>query len=524
MARKSRKQNNAVVMPDLKPKLIQTAAYVRLSVEDRAIKGTSIENQQSIISNYIYEHTGFELYDTYIDLGVSGTTFERPGFQRMMRDAEIGKISCIMVKDLSRLGRNAIDMGYYVEKLFPSIGIRLIAITDNYDSANYAGGIILPLTNLVNEAYVFDISRKTRSQKRVAMQEGIYVGGRPPYGYRRSPDNRHKLIVDTSAAETIRQIFAWAADGMSIFEIARSLNYLEIPSPSAHVAEKSSSNKTHSSASGIWHHRTIERMLKNEIYLGRLIQGKTKTANFARQSTPSDEWVTINEAHEAIVSEELFRAAQAFRNQSQDDSLKRSSTAYSTNIFKGKIFCAHCGGHLERKKNHDKYIYQCVANRTAPNSCGGNRIGERDVLLAVLEQLIQYKDRITGNSKLPSVSADVIPELRFTEMELSYLQNVFRSLYENFVDGVLDQTRYVELKNSYQEKIDAFTQRATELKQKLSDEKHSKKVLQESLRMLNGLAESMALTMEHVDRFVERVEVFRDGQVYVGLLDIHIRC
>lgn len=153
MARKSRKPNNKVELPKLKSSFIQAAAYIRLSLEDRAQKGSSIENQQRIILNFIGEHPDFELYDTYIDTGVSGTTFERPSFQRIMRDAEAGKISCIIVKDLSRLGRNVIDTGYYVEKLFPSLGIRLISINDNYDTDSDSGSIMMPIINLVKEMF-----------------------------------------------------------------------------------------------------------------------------------------------------------------------------------------------------------------------------------------------------------------------------------------------------------------------------------------------------------------------------------
>lgn len=182
VARKSRKQNDHTQFLPQKSTFIQTAAYVRLSKEDIAHKGDSIETQKRIISNYIEEHSDFQLYDTYTDTGAPDTTFDRPGFQRMLRDAESGKIKYIIIKDLSRLGRNLIDTGYFTEIVFPQLGVRLIAINDNYDTDKNSGCITIPLIHLMNETYSLDISKKTKSQVHQAMRDGVYVGGRPPYG------------------------------------------------------------------------------------------------------------------------------------------------------------------------------------------------------------------------------------------------------------------------------------------------------------------------------------------------------
>jgi len=289
MARKSRKQSNNIDY-NRKPSLIQAAAYVRLSSEDRTTKGNSIETQKRIISNYIDEHPNFELHDIYVDENVSGTTFERPSFQRLLQDIESGKINCLIVKDLSRLGRNVIDTGYYVEQVFPKFELRLISISDNFDSTTYKGDISLPLRNLANEAYSLDISRKRRSQARQDMKDGVFTGGRPPYGYVKSADNRIKLVVDESASVVVKQIFAWAVDGLSVYDIARRLNAAKTPSPSAHKNTSAATDAKQAASSGRWYARTIENMLKNAIYTGHLVQGKTKSVNFQRQPAPVDEW------------------------------------------------------------------------------------------------------------------------------------------------------------------------------------------------------------------------------------------
>ena len=512
MARKSRKQNNQIEPHRHDPLFIQVAAYVRLSLDDRSKKGDSIETQKHMISNYINENPDFKLYDTYIDINISGATFERPDFQRLMRDAETGKINCVIVKDLSRLGRNVIDTGYYVEEIFRKLGLRLISINDNYDSSNSERDIRLPLINLLNEAYLLDISRKRRSQARQSMRDGIYTGGHPPYGYIRSSDDYHNLIVDTSAAIIVKQIFEWATDGVSAYEIARKLNILKIPSPNTH---KNKLNTTDKKIMGRWCSRTIEHILENEIYSGNLIQGKTKTTDFQRKSAPTSEWIYAYNTHIAIISPEIFQAIQSLRQKKHEDSKNMPAVSYTTNIYKGKIYCAHCSGRMERAKNHNNYIFRCITNRTLPDSCKGNRIHEATLDNAVSEQLTQLKDKLLAHQNTQSKEAEILSEIRFIEMELSHLKPLSRSLYENLITGIINQTDYSELKSNYQGKIDEFTQRANMLQQLLDDEKRSNRDIHESLRMLDIFADNQIVTFECIDRFVDRIIIFNDGNIHV---------
>ena len=197
MARKSRKQT-AAPMPA--PSLyVHVALYIRLSVEDNKKRGCSVENQKLVLNDFLSDKPDFVVYDTYIDNGATGTNFHRPGFQQMLSDIEAGHINCVIVKDLSRLGRNSIDTGYYIEQYFHAHNVRFIAVTDQFDTAdsgNLHGGIMLPLKNMINEAYALDIGRKIKAQARQAMKDGDYIGARAPYGYRKDPDNCHKLLVD----------------------------------------------------------------------------------------------------------------------------------------------------------------------------------------------------------------------------------------------------------------------------------------------------------------------------------------
>jgi DNA invertase Pin-like site-specific DNA recombinase len=222
MARKSRK--NLETAPEITALTFNAAGYVRLSVEDNHKKGDSVDTQKALLQNFITLSTDIKLHDFYIDNGMTGVTFDRPAFQRMLADAESGVINCIIVKDLSRLGRSAIDTGYYIEKYLPSLNVRFIAVNDDFDSARdmeNGAGVMLPLKNMINEAYALDIGRKIRAQQNQAMKAGEFVGSRPPFGYIKAPDNCHKLIIDPEASEVVKLIFQWAYDKDGLNTITR---------------------------------------------------------------------------------------------------------------------------------------------------------------------------------------------------------------------------------------------------------------------------------------------------------------
>lgn len=234
MARKSRKETVVLPAPEIDA-TCRAGIYVRLSVEDKHTHTASIETQQLIIARYLEQNPEIIVVQTYIDNGATGTNFHRPGFQQMLSDIEAGLINCVIVKDLSRLGRNVIDTGYYIERYFPMQKVRFIAVNDRYDSSspdNAHDGIIIPLRNMINEAYAMDIARKIKAQQRQAMKDGKYVGGRTPYGYLKAPDNCHQLIVDPVAAEVVKTMFQWAAEGAGLNTIAVRLNEAGYLSPS----------------------------------------------------------------------------------------------------------------------------------------------------------------------------------------------------------------------------------------------------------------------------------------------------
>jgi len=244
MARKSRKNVIASEKPKQSTvKIWRAALYIRLSVEFNGKRGDSLETQRQIMEAYIALCPDIEITEVYTDNGITGRTFEREAFQRMLADVENGKIDCIVVKDLSRLGRNSIDTGYYIEKYFPLHGVRFIAVNDQFDSTdpeNSGNHLIVPLKNMINEAYAADISKKVKAQQHQAMKDGESVGARPPYGYKKAPDNCHRLLVNGDTAPVVQQIFQWAVDGVLLNVIVKRLNEAGIMTPGYYQAQGNS--------------------------------------------------------------------------------------------------------------------------------------------------------------------------------------------------------------------------------------------------------------------------------------------
>lgn len=316
MAGRTRRQAAA---PGGNPATFAAALYIRLSKEDggRENAGT-VENQKAVLENYVRERAEFSCFEFYIDNGFTGTRFERPEFSRMMEDIREKKVNCVIVKDLSRFGRNYLEAGDYLEHIFPALGVRFIAVTDQLDtfSPSYAReGLMLPLKNIVNDIYAKDISRKVKSALDVRMEEGRYAGGTAPYGYRKSGKENGKLQVDEAAAAVVRSIFRIRAQGKSYAEIVRMLNAAGISPPGVHRFQTGmikEANMKHT----IWKRHAVENILKDEVYLGNMVRGKTRTALYRgekRHKVPREDWIIIRGTHEAIISESLFQKVQALR-------------------------------------------------------------------------------------------------------------------------------------------------------------------------------------------------------------------
>lgn len=307
MARKSRKQINRIDFKVESPSYKSLVGiYVRLSAENNGYKTKdSIQNQVAFLKEFIEENKNeFELIQIYIDNGITGVHFERQGWNLLINDIKIGKINCIVVKDLSRIGRNYIEVGDYLERIFPCLGIRVIAINDNFDSSrqSFCDNMIIPsLINIVNEYYSRDISQKVTKVKKVMQKKGEYIGSILPYGYKRSDKDRKKLIPDPKCADIVKKIFEWYIQKQSCTSIAQFLNYLSIPSPNS-TPEKNKNTG--------WKAKHITKILTNPIYFGHMIQGKTRCSYFEQNRKlrflPKEDWIIVKNTHTPLVTQKQF--------------------------------------------------------------------------------------------------------------------------------------------------------------------------------------------------------------------------
>ncbi len=531
MARKSRKQLADVPVQTFESPVYRAGGYIRLSVEDNKKKGDSLETQKSILESYIALSADLQLHDYYIDNGTTGTNFHRPAFQRMLEDAENGVINCIIVKDLSRFGRNAIDTGYYIEKYLPSIKVRFISINDNFDTdhVNPGDGIMLPLKNMINEAYSLDIGRKIKAQQRQSMKEGQFVGARPPYGYLKNPDNCHHLIVDEETAPVVRQIFQWAYEKVSLNDITRRLNEAGILTPSH--AKKAAGLIAHENLIGkiAWQTWTISKILSCETYTGTLVQGKTKSICHQQTRAEENNWIRVESTHEALVSREVFDAVQVFRQQVAEEAIQKPKKPYTPNLFKGKIFCGHCGGSLhrqrcERKRGPDVYVFHCLSNsRRLRGSCKPYSLPEKELLFALLTILQKQAETTAGNAlilrqKHPDMEvryAQVKARLAALRQELDRDRRMLKSLYESLVTGILSDEEYREMRAGYGEKIERtsaliqeFTANQKEMEIRITD-------YIDISNLIAGITGQEDITALLIDRLIDRIQVFSDRHIEV---------
>lgn len=377
------------------------AAYLRLSKEDGGkTESDSIRNQRDLIGSFLSHSPDIRLVEEYVDDGYSGASFDRPSFQKMLRDVSDGKINCILVKDLSRFGRNFVETGRYLDQIFPKYGIRFIAINDQIDSLRGRGQsdhLLLPFLNLVNDAFCRDISIKVRSQLEIKRKKGDFIGAFAVYGYRKDPEDRHRLIVDEFAADVVKDIFRWKLDGASQQGIADRLNRDGILSP---LEQKRFSGLAYRSGFQVnhkakWTAVAVGRILRNEYYIGTLVQGKRTTPNHKVKKTlekPKEDWVSVEQNHPPIVTAAEFEAVGRLLHQD----LRIPPRKETVPLFSGLLFCSDCGWNLVKNdvcKGGKTYgYYMCCQNRTK-KGCSSHRISEQTILEVVRMTLKQLADR-----------------------------------------------------------------------------------------------------------------------------------
>ena len=474
-------------MENTQNKIWNTTLYLRLSRDDGdKEESNSITGQRELLRDYISQRPEFREYAVRVDDGFSGSTFERPSFQKMIEDVKAGRTDCIIVKDLSRFGRNYLDAGEYIEKIFPFLGVRFIAVNDNYDSLGdkkASDDLIIPFKNLINEAYCRDISVKIRSQLEIKRKNGQFLGSFAAFGYLKDEQNKNKLVVDQYAADIVRDIFKWKLEGVSPQDIADALNKLGVLSPMEYKRSLgmkfTTSFKTNAKAT--WSAGTVIRILKNPIYTGVLVQGKETTPSYKvhkRITKDESEWSVIEDSHEAIISKIDFDSVQKVLK----CDTRRSPGGKAVGLFSGMVFCGDCGASMVRKTvpaGEKKYVYYVCSAHKQNKSCSPHRMRDTTLEEIVLDSLKQHISEVVDMSELLAIT-DTAPlrtaqaqkvqrQLDKKHEEYEKLQKLLMSLYENLADGIIDREEYTRLKASFTTRADEAEKQMDALREQLED-------------------------------------------------------
>lgn len=510
-----------------------TYGYVRLSHEDGdKEESNSVTGQKELIRDYFSCHPELLECGMKVDDGFTGSNFERPGFQEMMVEVKAGKINCIVVKDLSRFGRNYLDAGEYIEKIFPFLGVRFIAINDNYDSLHHnasSDDLIIPFKNLINEAYCLDTSIKIRSQLEIKRKRGDFIGSFAVYGYKKDPENRHQLIVDDYAADVVRDIFHWKLEGISAGDIADRLNAAGIASPMGYKKSQGIRFSTPFCVNeqSRWIAVTVLRVLKNAVYMGVLEQGKNTTPNYKvnkRISKPSDEWVAVPDAHEAIIDRFDFETVQKVLTLDT-----RTSPGHGgVELFSGMVVCGECGAAMLRKTvpaGKKKYVYYVCAAHKNEKSCSSHSLRTTGLEEIILEALKFHIGEVVTLSNLLEMTETAYLQkaaIRKLQMRLDKKQEeVDRNkmlgctLYENLMDKIIDREEYENLKKLYNSRAAEAEEKTNIIREQMNYELENSTKGRDWMGQFRKHQNIVALDRSIVVSLIERVLIFKDQRVEI---------
>lgn len=463
----------------------EATAYLRLSyTENHENESDSIANQKKLIEDYVKGHPDIELVSEKVDDGYSGILFDRPAFQEMMQDIMEGRVNCVIVKDLSRLGREYIETGRYLRRIFPAYGVRFIAINDNIDTAHEHAGddLNISMKNLINDAYCHDISVKTRSALEVKRKKGDYVGACPVYGYRKSAENRNQLVVDEYAARVVRDIFRAKIDGRSAKRIADELNALGVLSPLAYKISRGLPHPKGGFADrpdAKWSATTVIRILQDEIYTGTLVQGRQGTYNHKLRNViqkPDEEWIRVENAHEAIICKRDFDLVQHIMGLDT----RTAPEGEKVYLFSGLLVCGCCGARMTRKTNTvggKKYIYYHCPTGKKHGCTHPVMLREDDLIQCVLASVQAHiKNVVSVDELLNGISEETInrelvagckAQIAENRAQLEQIGMFKAGLYENFVKGMLDKAEYKSLRDGYTERMEELRSAIDQLRQEM---------------------------------------------------------
>lgn len=499
-----------------------TALYCRLSKDDEQIgDSNSIVHQKEILAKYAKEH-GFSNCEFYVDDGFSGTNFNRPDFQRMMADAEEGKISTVIVKDMSRFGRDYIMVGYYTEIYFSNLDIRFIAINDNVDSNIQTENDLTPFKNVFNEWYARDTSKKIRAVFKAKGNSGKHLTTNPPFGYKKDPDDKDKWIVDEEAAATVRRIFQMYVEGYRISEIGHKLTEEKVETPILYYMNRGIKTNARSEYPEIWDLMSIKYILSQTAYAGHTVNFQTAVKSYKTKkqvNLPRNQWVIFRNTQEAIIDEKTFETVQQMRK------AKRARTKYNEpNMFSGLLYCADCGNHLTIQRvarNRKMDNFSCATYRKKKKGlCSCHRILVSDLETIVKEDLQkvceyvlfhekEFTDEYLSGSKKETVKfqSKTKAELKRLSERQEEIGKIIRKLYEDNVCGRITDERFDFLAKSYEDEGNDLKTKIQELKNALASSVQEEEKLSKFLKIVKSYTKIEELTPEILNSFIEKIYI-----------------
>ena len=499
--------------------------YIRLSKEDeekeKYSESESIQNQRALLMQYIKENK-LNFIAEYVDDGISGTSFDRPGFNKMIEDIENGKINMVITKDLSRLGRNYVQSGYYTETYFPEHNVRYIAILDNIDTAiDSANNDIAPFKSILNEMYAKDTSKKINSVLQSKRKQGEYLGT-APYGYKKDPENKYHLIIDEEAAKVVKLIFERYLEGYGTMQIADYLSEQKIPIPSDYNKKKRGAK---SITYGLWAQSTVRFILSNEIYTGTVIQGKRKKLSFKSKKfidVPEEDWVKVPNMHEAIVSIEDYERAKRII-----ESTKGSRVVENDYLFKGLLRCYDCKGYIGiRSPDKNGNIYgrcQRYGRYGKFDVCSPHnfnyQVFEESMILVLKEICKEYSNKkrleeiVKKSRSKENKELDLRNRLKTYEAQIQKETRKLELLYEDRLSEIITVDSYIENANRIKNEVKEYQERIKEIQQELSGEENSKNKDEKLNNLVDEFLNMEKPTKEIIREFIEKIEIHSDKQV-----------
>ena len=530
------KKYDELLKADKAKKMWSAAVYVRLSKEDGdKIESDSITSQKEILSEFVNHKDDIKIYDFYIDDGWSGANFERPAFSRMMSDIYAKKVNCVIVKDLSRFGRNYADSSRYIDDIFVKLNIRFIALNSGVDTISKHTNpatqcITVGIQNVINESYIANTSVNIRGALDINRKQGKFIGSFAAYGYLKDPDDHHKLIVDEEAAEVVRTIFKWFIEGKSVIGITKSLNKLCIPNPSEYKRQKGFNYKhTNKNNDGLWCDSTVRRMLRNQMYIGNMVQGKNTNISYKIKkcrAKPKSEWIIVEGTHEPIIDKETFEKAQSLFNRNTRTSPKKTEV----DLFSGFVKCADCRHAMSKKVNNHAYgiykYYRCVtASKKSKTACSPHSIRidvlEKTVLSSIqnmIDTAVEIEKILDKINKQAVKKGDTLTKKALDKLksDRDNIKKMSLDLYPDYKANIITLDEYTTLKENMARKIADLDIKIAEYEKTAEKEKSTQINQSDFIKKFTQFGKIDKLTRPILCELVDTILVHKNGDITIN--------